>query len=45
MRLREFAGIPIEHTAKAYGLKKVTEKGKTYYKPVRKDPQKLNEPL
>jgi len=33
-------GMPIPHTAKPMGLKKVTKNGKTYYVPINADPRR-----
>ena len=45
MRLNEFAGVPVEHTARAVGLRKVRKNGRVYWMPVSRDPQKINQPI
>ena len=36
----ELIGIPMAHTAKPLGLKKVKKNGKIYYAPINKDPRR-----
>ena len=40
MKISEIIGVPMHHTAKAMGLKKVRKGGKTYYQPINKDPRR-----
>ena len=40
MKLTEIIGKPMPHTAKAMGLKKVTQNGKTFYVPINPDPRR-----
>ena len=40
MKIFEIIGIPMDHTAKPLGLKKVTKGGKTFYEPINKDPRR-----
>ena len=40
MRITEVIGVPMPHTAKPMGLKKVTKDGKTYYVSINTDPRR-----
>ena len=40
MQIAEIIGVPMHHTAKALGLKKVRKGGRTYYEPINKDPRR-----
>ena len=40
MKIAEIIGVPMHHTAKALGLKKVRKGGRTYYEPINKDPRR-----
>ena len=40
MKISEIIGVPMHHTAKAMGLKKVRKGGRTYYQPINKDPRR-----
>ena len=40
MKLSEIIGVPMHHTAKAMGLKRVRKGGRTYYQPINKDPRR-----
>ena len=40
MKISEIIGVPMYHTAKAMGLKRVRKGGRTYYQPINKDPRR-----
>ena len=40
MKILEILGVPIPHTAKAMGLKKVKKAGKVFYIPTNADPRR-----
>jgi hypothetical protein len=40
MKISEIIGVPMHHTAKAMGLKRVRKGGRTYYQPINKDPRR-----
>ena len=40
MKIAEIIGVPMHHTSKALGLKKVRKGGRTYYQPINKDPRR-----
>ena len=40
MKIEEIIGIPMHHTAKPLGLKRVRKGGKIFYEPINKDPRR-----
>ena len=40
MKISEIIGVPMHHTAKAMGIKRVRKGGRTYYQPINKDPRR-----
>ena len=40
MKISEIIGVPMHHTAKAMGLKRVRKGGRTDYQPINKDPRR-----